>query len=260
MGPVAAVLGIQRTGGKALTTRPRAAARRTAAPAARAPPRGAARASRARPAAPAAAGPAAPDPRLAAVAAAIRTVEDFPKPGVSFKDVGTLLLDPLAFGACIDLLAERYRGARIDAVAGFEARGFIFGPPLALALGAPFVMIRKAGKLPGETVGEDYATEYSTARIEIQKGALRPGQRVLLVDDLVATGGTLAAGASLVRRLGAVAVEAACVVELPGLGGRAAIGGLSLFALIGSAGSGGDGAGGGGGPGGSGAGSGGGRG
>jgi adenine phosphoribosyltransferase len=179
---------------------------------------------------------AAHDGRKATIAAAIRGVADFPKPGIMFWDVTTLLLQPVAFQASIDLFAERYRGAKLDAIAGFEARGLIFGAPLALALGIPFVPLRKPGKLPGATVREAYDTEYSSDALELHVGAIAPGARVLLVDDLVATGGTLAAGARLVRRAGGVAVEAACVVELPFLAGRARLvrdePDLPLFVLI----------------------------
>jgi adenine phosphoribosyltransferase len=173
-----------------------------------------------------------PDARRAAIRAAIRVIPDFPKPGIMFQDVSTLLLDPAAFQASIDILVERYSTQNIDAVAGFEARGFVFGPPVALALKVPFVMLRKPKKLPGEVVGEEYVTEYSTDRIEVHTGAIQPGQRVLLIDDLVATGGTLLAGASLVRKVGGAPVEAAAVIELPFLQGRAKLGDLPLFTII----------------------------
>ncbi|GBF97026.1 adenine phosphoribosyltransferase [Raphidocelis subcapitata] len=170
--------------------------------------------------------------KKAAIAGAIREIPDFPKKGIMFQDVSTLLLDPVAFQYAIDLLVERYRGMDVQCIAGFEARGFVFGPPVALALKVPFVMLRKPGKLPGETVGEEYITEYSTDRIEIHTGAVKPGQRVVLVDDLVATGGTLLAGANLVRKVGGVVVEAACVIELPSLHGRKKLGDLPLYTLI----------------------------
>ncbi|KAF8063014.1 APT4 [Scenedesmus sp. PABB004] len=166
------------------------------------------------------------------ISLAIRGIPDFPKPGILFWDVTTLLLDPRAFQLTIDLMASRYRDQQIDVVAGFEARGFIFGAPLALALGVPFVPLRKPGKLPGETVCESYITEYSTDSIEMHTGAVAPGQRVLLVDDLIATGGTLRAGINLVRKVGGVVVEAACVIELPALKGREKLEGTPLFVLI----------------------------
>eukprot|EP00775_Hariotina_reticulata_P007239 gene7239-7452_t len=162
----------------------------------------------------------------------IRGIPDFPKPGILFWDVTTLLLSPQAFQYVIDLLVERYKDQRIDAVAGFEARGFIFGAPLALALKCPFVPLRKPGKLPGETVSESYITEYSTDKIEMHTGAVLPGNRVLLVDDLIATGGTLRAGINLIHKVQAEVVEAACVIELPALHGREKLGDTPLFVLI----------------------------
>eukprot|EP00879_Flechtneria_rotunda_P028341 GHRR01030442.1.p1 GENE.GHRR01030442.1~~GHRR01030442.1.p1 ORF type:complete len:166 (+),score=34.45 GHRR01030442.1:152-649(+) len=128
----------------------------------------------------------------------IRGIPDFPKPGILFWDVTTLMLSPQAFQLTIDLLVERYKDQKVDVVAGFEARGLIFGAPLALALGCAFVPLRKPGKLPGETISESYITEYSTDRIEMHTGAITAGQRVVLVDDLIATGGTLKAGVNLV--------------------------------------------------------------
>lgn len=172
------------------------------------------------------------DAKLELIKNSIRGIPDFPKPGILFWDVTTLLLDTEAFRHTVDLLAERYRGKGVDVVAGFEARGFLFGAPVALALGLPFVPLRKPGKLPGKTIGEAYVTEYSTDRIEMHEGHIKPGQRVLLVDDLVATGGTLAAGAALVKKAGGEVVEAACVIELPALNGRAKIGDLPLHVLI----------------------------
>ena len=120
----------------------------------------------------------------------------------------------------------------LDVVAGFEARGFIFGPPIALALGLPFVPLRKPGKLPGKTVGIAYELEYGTDRLEMHADAVAPGARVLLVDDLVATGGTLAAGIALLEQVGAVAVECAAVIELPELAGRAKLGGTPLYVQV----------------------------
>jgi adenine phosphoribosyltransferase len=163
---------------------------------------------------------------------AIRGIPDFPKPGILFWDVTTLLLNPQAFQLAIDLLVERYKEQNIDVVAGFEARGLIFGAPLALALGCAFVPLRKPGKLPGETVSESYITEYSTDKIEMHTGAVTAGQRVLLVDDLIATGGTLRAGINLIGKVGAEVVEAACVIELPALKGRDKLGDIKLFVLI----------------------------
>jgi adenine phosphoribosyltransferase len=172
------------------------------------------------------------DAKLAHIKHSIRGIPDFPKPGILFWDVTTLMLDVEAFRHTVDLLVERYRGQKIDVVAGFEARGFLFGTPVALALGVPFVPLRKPGKLPGATISQEYVTEYSTDKIEMHTGHVQPGQRVLLVDDLVATGGTLAAGAALIKQAGGEVVEAACVIELPALKGRDKIGDLPLFVLI----------------------------
>ncbi|KAL6781373.1 hypothetical protein ACKKBG_A10885 [Auxenochlorella protothecoides x Auxenochlorella symbiontica] len=172
------------------------------------------------------------DPRLDLISKSIRVVPDFPKAGIQFQDVTTILLNPEAFQATTDLLVEHYRDQHIDVVAGFEARGLIFGAPLALALKVPFVPLRKPGKLPGATVSVEYKTEYSVDKIEMHIGAVKEGQRVLLVDDLIATGGTLVAGAELVRKVGAIPVEAACVIELPELEGRSKLDGLPLFVLV----------------------------
>jgi adenine phosphoribosyltransferase len=173
------------------------------------------------------------DAKLAHIKSSIRGIPDFPKPGILFWDVTTLMLDVEAFKHTIDLLVERYRGQKIDVVAGFEARGFLFGTPVALALGLPFVPLRKPGKLPGSTISEEYVTEYSTDKIEVHEGHIKPGQRVLLVDDLVATGGTLAAGAALVKKAGGEVHECACVIELPALKGREKVGkDVPMFVLI----------------------------
>eukprot|EP00891_Asterochloris_glomerata_P000134 jgi/Astpho2/134/Aster-04599 len=150
----------------------------------------------------------------------IRGVPDFPKKGILFWDITTLCLNPTAFQQCIDLFVERYKGKQIDVVAGFEARGFIFGPPIALALGAGFVCLRKPGKLPGKTIGADYQLEYGVDRIEMHEGHVQPGNKVLLIDDLIATGGTMAAGIKLMKQVDANIVEAACVIEMPDLKGR----------------------------------------
>ncbi|KAL4450632.1 hypothetical protein ABPG77_000988 [Micractinium sp. CCAP 211/92] len=177
-------------------------------------------------------GSVAADERVEVINNAIRVIPDFPKPGIQFQDVTTILLDPVAFKHTIDLLAERYRDQEVDVIAGFEARGLIFGAPLAIALGCAFVPLRKPGKLPGATISADYVTEYSTDRIEMHVGALQPGQRVVLVDDLIATGGTLRAGVELVKKAGGEVVEAACVIELPELKGREKLDGLPLHVLV----------------------------
>lgn len=154
---------------------------------------------------------------------AIRTIPDFPKPGIQFRDITTLLLQPSLFQETLDVLAQRYKNYNIDAIAALESRGFIFGAPLAVTLNVPFVPIRKRGKLPGSTHTTAYDLEYGQAEIEMHIDALKPGQRVLLVDDLIATGGTLKAAIELINKAKAHAVEAACVIELTDLAGRAIV-------------------------------------
>ncbi|MEM7418063.1 MAG: adenine phosphoribosyltransferase [Gemmatimonadota bacterium] len=153
------------------------------------------------------------------VASYIRTIPDYPKPGILFRDVTTLIADPTGFGLAIDELTARYEGRALDVVVGVEARGFIFGAALASRLGVGFVPVRKPGKLPGEVIGEDYELEYGTDRLEVHVDAVEEGARVLLVDDLIATGGTATAALVLLRRLGAEVAEACFVVDLPDLGG-----------------------------------------
>ena len=150
----------------------------------------------------------------------IRTIPHHPKPGVQFRDITTLLKDPAGFRSTIDAFAERYRDRDIQVVAAIEARGFIVGAALADRLGAGFIPIRKKGKLPAQTLGEDYDLEYGTDRVEVHVDALSGGERVLLVDDLIATGGTAEAAARLIGKMGAQVVEAAFIVDLPDLGGR----------------------------------------
>jgi adenine phosphoribosyltransferase len=154
------------------------------------------------------------------LAALVRTIPDYPKPGILFRDVSTLLLDGPGFRAAIDRLAATIDPG-VDLIAGIEARGFIVASALSYALTKGKVMLRKTGKLPGATVGIDYALEYGTDRIELHKGAVRSGQRVLVVDDLIATGGTALAGIALLRSEGAVVDEARFLVDLPDLGGAA---------------------------------------
>lgn len=157
----------------------------------------------------------------ARLAARVRDVPDFPSPGVLFKDITPLLADAAAFGDCVDALAAPWRGAGLDAICGIEARGFIFGAALARALGVGFVPLRKAGKLPAATRGVDFGLEYGQARLEVHEDAFTPGAHVLIVDDVLATGGTLAAGFELVQSLGAEVAGAAVVIELAFLEGRA---------------------------------------
>lgn len=150
----------------------------------------------------------------------IRTVPHYPKHGVMFRDITTLLKDPVGLRITISELANRYPGNKIDRVAGIEARGFIIGAALALQLGVGFVPIRKKGKLPAETVGHDYELEYGTDRIEMHVDAVSQGDRILLVDDLIATGGTAEAAVKLIEGMGGEVIECCFVVDLPDLGGR----------------------------------------
>ncbi|MCR9152046.1 MAG: adenine phosphoribosyltransferase [Rhodobacteraceae bacterium] len=151
----------------------------------------------------------------------IRTIADFPHEGILFRDVTTLFADPRGFRMAIDQLLHPYAGERIDKVVGLEARGFILGGAIAHQLSVGFVPIRKKGKLPGRTLAQDYKLEYGEAIMEIHDDALIAGERVLIVDDLLATGGTCAAGIKLCERLGAEVIACAFVVDLPDLGGRA---------------------------------------
>ncbi|MGE8287399.1 MAG: adenine phosphoribosyltransferase [Stenotrophomonas sp.] len=151
----------------------------------------------------------------------IRDVADFPKPGILFKDITPLLADAKAFDAAVKAMAAPWRAAGVQAVLGVEARGFILGAALALELGAGFVPVRKPGKLPGATLQQEYTLEYRSDRIEVCADAIAPGTRVVLVDDVLATGGTLAAALLLAGQLEAQVLGAAVLVELDGLGGRA---------------------------------------
>lgn len=161
------------------------------------------------------------DPALReSLKARIRDVPDFPRPGVLFKDITPLLADAGAFGDCVAAMAAPWRDTALDAVCGIEARGFIFGAALARALGIGFVPLRKAGKLPASTVGVDFQLEYASTRLEVHADALAPGARALVVDDVLATGGTLAAACALLERLGARVAGGAVVIELEFLGGR----------------------------------------
>ena len=153
----------------------------------------------------------------------VRTIPDHPKPGILFRDITTLLADAAGLREAVTCLAAPYVGQRIAQVAGIESRGFILGAPVALALGSGFVPLRKAGRLPADTLGTDYTLEYGTDRLEIHADALRPGDRVLVVDDLLATGGTAAAAVRLVRMAGATVVACVFVIELPDLGGRSVL-------------------------------------
>ncbi|HSK26635.1 MAG TPA: adenine phosphoribosyltransferase [Jiangellales bacterium] len=166
----------------------------------------------------------------------VRDVPDWPEPGVVFKDIAPLLADAASLALAVAGLAGAGRDAagrlRVDAVAGIEARGFVLGAPVATLLGLGFVPVRKHGKLPGDTHVASYALEYGEATLEIQQDGVGPGSRILLVDDVLATGGTLAAAAELVRRAGGVVVAAALLVELDDLGGRARLPGLAVHSLL----------------------------
>jgi adenine phosphoribosyltransferase len=162
----------------------------------------------------------------------IRDVPDFPEPGIVFKDITPLLQDPVAFRQAIFELSERFARERIDVVVGIEARGFLFGAPLALNLDAPFVPIRKKGKLPHKTVGVTYSLEYGDAAVEMHQDAVMPGKRVLIVDDVLATGGTMAAARALVEQVKGEVVALAVLVELEFLKGREKLEGVETFSLM----------------------------
>ncbi len=162
----------------------------------------------------------------------IREVPDFPKPGINFYDITTLLKDPAGWRATIDALKEHYAGIEADVVVGIEARGFFFAPAMAYALGAGFVPVRKPGKLPAEIETVEYALEYGFDRLQVHKDAIQPGTRVLILDDVLATGGTAAAVASLVERLGGTVIGLGFVIELDFLNGRSKLAGRELFSLL----------------------------
>jgi adenine phosphoribosyltransferase len=163
----------------------------------------------------------------------IRTVPHYPRHGVQFRDITTLLKDPLGLKVTVDELFSRYQNQKIDKVVGVESRGFLIGTPLAYKLGVGFVPVRKQGKLPAETVGHDYELEYGSDRVEIHTDAIERGERILLVDDLLATGGTAIAAAALIEKLGGKIVECAFIIDLISLGGRDRLvkKGYSMFAL-----------------------------
>jgi len=162
----------------------------------------------------------------------IREVPDWPKPGILFYDITTLLKDATGLKAVIDAFRAKYQNAGVDLVLGIEARGFIFAPALAYTLGVGFVPVRKPKKLPAETVREEYQLEYGTDSVEIHKDAIRPGQKVLLVDDLLATGGTAAAVTRLIEKLGGVVAGVGFVVELDFLHGRDKLAGYDVYSLL----------------------------
>lgn len=162
----------------------------------------------------------------------IRVIPDFPQPGIRFKDITTLLKNGEAYQAAIRALVDAVKDKGIDLVAGPEARGFVIGAPLALALGVGFVPIRKSGKLPAETVEASYDLEYGSDKLAVHKDAIQPGQRVLIADDLLATGGTIETSIRLVRQLGAEIVGAAFLIELGYLNGRERLKGVDIVSLV----------------------------
>jgi adenine phosphoribosyltransferase len=162
----------------------------------------------------------------------IREVPDFPRPGILFYDLTTLLQNPTGFHGLVDELCGHYAGKQVDAVVGIEARGFILAPALAFRLDAGFIPVRKPGKLPGKTVSVTYQLEYGTDTLEIHQDAIKPGQRVLISDDLLATGGTAAATVALIRKLGGEVAGASFAVELTFLNGRAKLPGIDVFSMI----------------------------
>jgi adenine phosphoribosyltransferase len=166
------------------------------------------------------------------LAALIRDVPDFPKPGIIFKDITTLIADPAGFASVIEHLKARYQDRRVDKVLGIESRGFIFGGALAVQLGCGMQLVRKPKKLPAKTRKATYSLEYGTDTLEIHEDAIQPGERVLLIDDLLATGGTMSAVAGLVEELGGEVVECAFVIELGFLNGREKLAGRPVFSLI----------------------------
>jgi len=164
---------------------------------------------------------------------AIRNVSDFPKPGIQFKDITPVLADPKLFSGCIDLLIDGFKPGQVDAVVGIDARGFIFAAAAAIRLEAGFVPVRKKGKLPYKTHEQEYDLEYGTASIAMHIDALKPGARVLLIDDLLATGGTAAAAASLVKKLGGEILEISFLIELKFLNGRDRLKGNKVRSVVG---------------------------
>ncbi|MCG6201879.1 adenine phosphoribosyltransferase [Psychromonas antarctica] len=164
----------------------------------------------------------------------IKSIPDYPIPGIIFRDITTLIANGAAFSATINLLIERYKDKKIDKVVGTEARGFIFGAPLAAAIGAGFVPVRKPGKLPRDTIKENYLLEYGTDTLHIHLDAIKPGERVVLVDDLLATGGTAEASVRLIQRSRGIVIESVFVIELPALNGGKKLTALDVpyFSLV----------------------------
>jgi adenine phosphoribosyltransferase len=164
--------------------------------------------------------------------ARIRNIPDFPRPGILFRDITPLLADAAAFNETINTICSRYEGRTIDKVVAIESRGFVFAAPVACRLGAGLVPLRKPGKLPYQTIKESYALEYGEAALEVHRDAIEKGDKVLILDDLLATGGTAAAAVSLVRKLGGEVVELCFVIELKTLRGREKLSGAPIFSLL----------------------------
>ncbi len=154
------------------------------------------------------------------ISSAIATIPDFPKPGVNFRDITPMLANQEAFKLCMDEWAKHYEGKEVEGIVGLESRGFIFGAALADRLGVPFISVRKKGKLPGETFQASYEKEYGPDTIELQKGSVKPLQKLVVIDDVLATGGTAEAACDLIAQAGGQVVEVSCLLEVPGLGGR----------------------------------------
>lgn len=172
--------------------------------------------------------------KLALIKNSIITIPNYPKQGILFRDITSLLEDPLAFKASIELLIEHYKDKKIDKVIGTEARGFIFAAPIALTLGVGFVPVRKPNKLPRQVFKEEYQLEYGTDTLEIHSDAIKAGERVLIIDDLLATGGTVAATVKLIEKAGGIAKDAAFVINLPDLQGKTKLTnmGINCFTLV----------------------------
>ena len=162
----------------------------------------------------------------------IRDIPDFPQPGILFKDITPLLRNADAFNYTVDQLAERFQAQDLDAIVAIESRGFLFGAPLACRMGKPFIPVRKQGKLPGETISVEYSLEYGSNVMEMHRSDVRAGDKVLLLDDVLATGGTLAAAAKLVEKAGGQVAAIGLVIELEALEGRQALGDYNIFSLI----------------------------
>lgn len=162
----------------------------------------------------------------------VRDIVDFPKKGIVFRDITTAVKDAKAMQFMIDFLVQQYEDKKIDYVAGIESRGFIFGAPLAYKLGAGFILIRKPGKLPADTISQEYELEYGTDKIEMHADAVEPGKNVLVIDDLLATGGTVDAACKLIKKAGANVVGAGFIIELSDLGGRKKLEGIDVTSMI----------------------------